>query len=103
MSKKKHSKKKNQKKKTSVPASRPIKVVEVTIPEEKPVQTVATVPEKSSPFRPVLKVSLLVLSALLLIGAGILILRMLPFSRAYSLVVSTPSLSLRVGEKARIS
>ena len=103
MSKKKHSKKKNQKKKTSVPASRPIKVVEVTIPEEKPVQTVTAVPEKSSPFRPVLKVSLLVLSALLLIGAGILILRMLPFSRAYSLVVSTPSLSLRVGEKARIS
>lgn len=103
MSKKKHSKKKNQKKKASVPAAVPLQVVEITIPEEKPVQSGETVPEKSAAFRPVLKVSLVVLSTLLLVGLGILLLRMLPFSRAYSLVVSTPSLSLRVGEKGHIS
>ena len=80
-----------------------IRVVKITVPEEKPAPKEEPSRKKASAFGTVLKVAGVVSAAALIIAAGLLFLRLQPLSKAYSLIISSPSFALRVGEENQIS
>ena len=90
-------KKSGKKKKAPKQVQEPVKVVEITAKDDDPAS------KKQSAGGVILKVAAVVFAAALLVGAGILGLRLQPLSKAYSLVVSTSSFTFRVGDENHIS